>query len=100
MSSDVKITPLGHRVIVKPEEIQERTPGGLVIPPSASDDKRSAFGEVIKLGVGKDKDGNTLKFDVKVGDKVYFKKYSPEEIEVDGKEFLILDAEDILAVVK
>lgn len=100
MSSEIKITPLGNRVAVKPQEIEEKTPGGLVIPPSATDEKRPAFGEVVKLGVGKDKDGKELKFDVKVGDLVYFKKYSPEEIEVDGEEYYILDAEDILAIVK
>lgn len=100
MTKDLKITPLGNRVVVKPQEVQEKTPGGLVIPPSATDDKRPAFGEVVKLGIGKDKDGKVLKFDVKVGDLVYFKKYSPEEIEIDGKEYYILESEDILAIVK
>jgi len=100
MSTDIKITPLGNRVVIKPQDIQEKTPGGLVIPPSATDDKRPAFGEVVKLGIGKDKEGKVLKFEVKVGDLVYFKKYSPEEIEVDGSEYLILESDDILAIVK
>lgn len=100
MSSNIKIQPLGKRVVIKPEEVQEKTAGGLVIPPSASDEKRPAFGEVVKLGIGKDKKGNEIKFDVKIGDKVYFKKYAPEEIEVEGEEYLILESEDILAVVK
>lgn len=100
MSTDIKITPLGDRVVIKPQDIQEKTPGGLVIPPSATDDKRPAFGEVVKLGVGKDEQGKVIKFDVKVGDLVYFKKYSPEEIEIDGKEYYILESEDILAIVK
>ena len=60
MSTDIKIVPLGKRVVVKPEEIQEKTPGGLVIPPSASDDKRSGFGEIVKLGVGTDKNGKRV----------------------------------------
>ena len=100
MSSDIKIVPLGNRVVVKPQDVQEKTPGGLVIPPSAADEKRPAFGKVVKLGTGKDKDGKVLKFDVKIGDLVYFKKYSPEEVEVDNQEYYILDAEDILAIVK
>jgi chaperonin GroES len=100
MSKDIKITPLGKRVVVKPQEVQEKTPGGLVIPPSAADEKKPAFGEVVKLGIGKDEDGKVLKFDVKVGDLVYFKKYSPEEIEVDGTEYYILESDDILAIVK
>lgn len=100
MANDIKIVPLGKRVVVKPQDIQERTPGGLVIPPSATDDKRPAFGEIVKLGMGKDENGKALTFDVKIGDLVYFKRYSPEEIELDGKEYLVLDAEDIIAVVK
>ena len=100
MSTNIKIVPLGRRVVIKPQDVQEKTPGGLVIPPSATDDKRPAFGEIIKLGIGKDKKGNAIKFDVKIGDLVYFKRYSPEEIEVEGKEYLVLDAEDIIAIVK
>jgi len=100
MSSEIKIIPLGKRVVVKPQEVQEKTPGGLVIPPNATDEKRPAFGKVVKLGIGKDEEGKVLKFNVKVGDLVYFKKYSPEEIEVDNQEYYILDAEDILAIVK
>ncbi len=100
MSNSIKIQPLGGRVLVKPQEVQEKTAGGLVIPPSAADEKKPAFGKVVKLGVGKDSKGNSVKFDVKVGDNIYFKKYAPEEIEVDGEEYLILDTEDILAVVK
>ena len=100
MAKEIKIQPLGSRVLVKPEEIQEKTPGGLVIPPNASDEKKPSFGRVVKLGKGKDSKGVTLKFDVKIGDMVYFKKYSPEEIEIDGGELYILDTEDILAVAK
>ncbi|MBP6976672.1 co-chaperone GroES, partial [Candidatus Dojkabacteria bacterium] len=48
----------------------------------------------------KDKDGKALKFDVKIGDMVYFKKYAPEEIEINGEELYILDTDDILAVSK
>ncbi len=100
MAKDIKIQPLGNRVLVKPEDIQEKTPGGLVIPPNASDEKKPSFGKVVKLGQGKDKDGKALKFDVKIGDTVYFKKYAPEEIEINGEELYILDTDDILAVSK
>ncbi|HNW23373.1 MAG TPA: co-chaperone GroES [Candidatus Dojkabacteria bacterium] len=100
MAKDIKIQPLGNRVLVKPEDIQEKTPGGLVIPPNASDEKKPSFGKVVKLGQGKDKDGKALKFDVKIGDMVYFKKYAPEEIEINGEELYILDTDDILAVSK
>jgi len=99
MSSKTNIQPLGKRVLVQPDEVEQVTKGGLVLPPSASDDKRPATGTILTLGVGKDKDGE-VKFDVKVGDRIYFKKYSPEEIEIEGKKYLLLDAEDILAVIK
>ncbi len=100
MAKEINIQPLGNRVLVKPEEIQEKTPGGLVIPPNASDEKKPSFGKVVKLGKGKDSKGVALKFDVKIGDMVYFKKYSPEELEIDGETLYILDTEDILAVAK
>lgn len=99
MPAKTNIQPLGKRVLVQPDEIEQITKGGLVLPPSASDDKRPATGTILTLGIGKDKDGE-VKFDVKVGDKIYFKKYSPEEIEIEGKKYLLLDAEDILAVIK
>lgn len=100
MAEDRILQPLGNRVLIKPEEVQEKTPGGLVIPPNASDEKKPSFGKVLRLGRGKDSKGVPLKFDVKVGDMVYFKKYSPEEIEIDGETLYVLDTEDILAVVK
>lgn len=98
--AQIKIQPLGKRILVKPHEEEDTIAGGLVVPPSATDDKRPAMGEVLKLGKGKDDDGKDLSFDIKVGDVIYFKKYSPEEVEVDGEQYLIIDAEDILATLK
>lgn len=99
MSEKTTIQPLGKRVLVQPDEVEQTTKGGLVLPPSASDDKRPATGTILTLGVGRD-DGKDIQFDVKVGDRIYFKKYSPEEIEIEGKKYLLLDTEDILAVIK
>jgi chaperonin GroES len=98
--AELKIQPIGSRIVVKPQEQEETIAGGLIIPPSSNDEKRPATGEVIKLGKGKDKKGNAITFDVKVGDIVYFKKYSPEEVEFEGEKYLILDTEDILAIIK
>jgi chaperonin GroES len=98
--AEVKLQPLGSRVLIKPIEQEDTIAGGLVIPPSANDDKRPAMGEVMTLGKGKDTQGKDVTFDFKIGDTVYFKKYSPEEIEMDGETYLILDTEDILAVIK
>jgi chaperonin GroES len=98
--ADIKIQPLGNRVLVKPQEEEETIAGGLVVPPSANDDKRPAMGKVLKLGIGKDEDGNKVEFQVKKDDIVYFKKYSPSEIEIEGEQYLIVDTEDILAIIK
>jgi chaperonin GroES len=97
--ADIKIQPLGNRILVKPQEEEETIAGGLVIPPSASDEKRPAMGEVLKLGQGKDENGDKVEFNVKKGDIIYFKKYSPNEIEIKGEQYLIVDAEDVLAII-
>lgn len=98
--AELKIQPLGNRILVIPHAEEETLAGGLVVPPSASDDKRPAVGEVLKLGTGKDENGKDFVFQVKPKDTIYFKKYSPEEIEIDGEQYLILEADDILAVIK
>lgn len=97
--AEINIQPLGNRVLVKPQEEEETIAGGLVVPPSANDDKRPAMGEVLKVGKGKDESGKAIDFQFKKGDVIYFKKYSPNEIEIGGEEYLIVDAEDILAVI-
>ena len=99
MAKDIKITPLGARVLVAADAIEERTAAGLYLPPSSTDEQKPETGVVVKLGEGKSK-GKAVEFNVKVGDRIYFKKYSPEEIEIEGKKYLLLDAEDILAVIK
>jgi chaperonin GroES len=100
MAQAIKIQPLGKRILVKAEELEDKTPGGLLIPPTANDDKRPATGKVVKLGLGKDKKGKDFVFDIKVGDIIYFKKYSPEEVSIDGEDYLLLDVDDVLAIIK
>ena len=92
---DVKIQPLGNRILIKPEEIQEKTPGGLIVPPSATEE-RSKSGIIIKLGVGKH-EGEVVSFDVKVGDKIAFSGFTSKEVEDGGEKYLIIDANDVLA---
>lgn len=99
MAKNIKIQPLGQRVLLKPDEVEKTTAGGLVLPPSSSEDQKSETGVVVKLGNGKVK-GKEVTFDVAVGDRVYFKKYSPDEIEIDNEKYLLLNTEDILAVIK
>lgn len=99
MSKDIKITPIGSRVLVSPDKVDEKTTGGLILPPTSTEDQKPETGVIVKLGEGKVK-GKQMEFNVKVGDRVYFKKYSPDELEIDGERFLLLDAGDVLAVIK
>lgn len=96
---NIKVQPLGRRVLVKPDEIEEKTSGGLVLPPSSTSDQKSETGQIVKLGEGESK-GKKITFDLKVGDRVYFKKYSPDEVEVEGEKYFIIDVDDILAIIK
>jgi len=99
MAKSIKIQPLGKRVLVKPDEFEETTSGGLVLPPSASEDQKPETGVIMKLGEGKE-EGKDIEFNVKVGDRVYFKKYSPDEILLDEEKYFLMDVDDILAVIK
>ena len=99
MSKDIKITPIGSRVLVSPDKVDEKTTGGLILPPTSTEDQKPETGVIVKLGEGKVK-GKQMEFNVKVGDRVYFKKYSPDELEIDGERFLLLDAGVVLAVIK
>lgn len=95
----MKIQPLADRIMVKVLEAKEMTKGGIVLPDTAKEKPQEA--EVISVGKGKvSDDGKVIAPEVKAGDKVLFGKYSGTEITVDGKEYLILKEEDILAIVK
>ncbi len=97
--TDMHIRPIGGRVLVLPEKMEEKTKSGIFLPESSSKEKPQQ-GKVIALGTGKiADDGKAVSFNVKIGDIVIFKKYAGDKIEVDGEEYLILDEEsDIVAV--
>ena len=93
----IKVQPLGDRVLVKAVEEKEVERGGIIIPDSAKEKPQEA--EIIALGTGKtDDDGKKVPFEVKVGDRVLTSKYGGTEIKIDGVEYKILNASDILAV--
>ncbi|MBU1111124.1 co-chaperone GroES [Patescibacteria group bacterium] len=99
MSSIKNIKPLGDRVLVRPISKEEKTDSGIIIPDTA-DKERPQEGEVLAVGSGRiDKDGKRVSLEVKVGNKIMFKKYSPDELEIDGEEYLIVGESDILAIV-
>lgn len=94
----MKIKPLGDRVVVEAIEETEQVKDGILIPDSAKEKPQEA--KVIALGTGKtDDNGKKVPFEVKVGDKVLTSKYGGTDIKFDGKEYKILSASDILAIV-
>ncbi|NNF17934.1 MAG: co-chaperone GroES [Gammaproteobacteria bacterium] len=93
----MKLRPLHDRVIVKRMEEETTSPGGIVIPDSATE--KPSRGEVISIGNGKILDsGDVRALDVKAGDTVLFGKYSGTEVKVDGEEYLVMREDDIMAV--
>ncbi|MGW8224110.1 MAG: co-chaperone GroES [Anaerolineales bacterium] len=95
----ISIKPLGNRVVVEPEEQEEMTSGGIVLPETAKEKPQK--GKVLAIGPGdRDDDGKRIPLDVKEGDKVLFAKYSGTEIKLEGKKVLILRESDLLAIVE
>jgi chaperonin GroES len=95
----MKIRPLHDRVIIKRMEEERTSPGGIVIPDSATE--KPIKGEVVAVGNGKVTDsGEVRPLDVNVGDKVLFGKYSGTEVKVEGEELLVMREEDIMAVIE
>jgi chaperonin GroES len=96
----MKLKPLHSNVVVKPLEVDETTPSGIFLPETVDKDKPEQ-GEVISIGPGKILDnGEKYTMSVKVGDKVVFKKYSPDEIKIDKEKFFVISDSDILAIIE
>jgi chaperonin GroES len=93
-----KLEPLEDRIVVKPGEAEETTVSGIVIPDTAKEKPQE--GEVVAVGPGRFEEGNRVPLDVKVGDKVIYSKYGGTEITVEGDDYLILSARDVLAIIK
>ncbi len=92
------LRPLEDRILVRPEEGQETTVSGIVIPDTAKEKPQE--GTVLAVGPGKRSDsGELIPMDVKEGDRVVYSKYGGTEIKVEGEELLILSARDVLAIV-
>ncbi len=96
----MQLKPLHDRLIVKPLAKEEVTKFGIILPDTV-DKERPEQGEVIAIGPGKVmQDGQRAEMSVKVGDKVVFKKYSPDEVKVDDQEYLVISDSDILAIIE
>ena len=92
------LEPLEDRIVVKPGEAEETTVSGIDIPDTAKEKPQE--GEVIAVGPGRFEEGNRVPVDVKVGDKVIYSKYGGTEVTVEGEDYLVLSARDVLAIVK
>lgn len=94
----MKITPLNDKIVVQRLEAEDKTAGGIILPDNAKEKPKQ--GKILSVGDGKVlENGKRAAFQVKAGDKVLFTSYAGTEVTVDGKEFLIMTEDDILAVV-
>jgi chaperonin GroES len=97
--SQIKLQPLGERLVIRREESETTTAGGIVLPDSAKE--KPARGTVVAIGTGKLlDDGSRSKSQLKAGDRVLFTSYAGENVEIDDVEYLLMREDDILAVVE
>ena len=95
----MKIRPLADKVLVQRLEAETKTAGGIVLPDSAQG--KPQRGKIVSVGEGKIlDDGTRKKMQVKKGDKVLFTSYAGTEVKIGGKEYLIMDESDIMAVIE
>jgi len=96
----MNLQPLEDRIVVRPNDAEETTASGLVIPDSAKEKPHQ--GAVLAVGPGRrsDNSGELIPMDVAEGDTVVYSKYGGTEITIDGEDLLILNARDVLAIVK
>jgi chaperonin GroES len=97
MAKAFNLKPLEDRIVVKASEEESTTSSGIVIPDTAKEKPQE--GTVVAVGPGRFEDGARVPLDVAVGDTVIYSKYGGTEVKVEGDEYLILSARDVLAVV-
>ena len=95
----MKFRPLHDRVVVKRADAETKSAGGIIIPDTAGE--KPSQGEIISVGPGgRDEAGKLIPIDLKKGDKVLFGKWSGTEVELDGKDLLIMKESDIMGVIE
>ena len=93
-----KLVPLNDKIVVERLEAEDKTAGGIILPDTAKEKPKQ--GKILAVGEGKTlENGKRAAFQVKIGDKVLFTSYAGSEVTVEGKEYLIMTEDDILAVV-
>jgi len=97
MAKAFNLKPLEDRIVVKANEEENTTSSGIVIPDTAKEKPQE--GTVVAVGPGRFEDGARVPLDVAVGDTVIYSKYGGTEVKVEGDEYLILSARDVLAII-
>lgn len=96
----MKIKPIHSNVVIKPITEDQVTKSGIVLPDTV-EKERPEKGEVVAVGEGRLlNDGQRAPMSVKAGDVVMFKKYSPDEVKIDGEEYLVISEDDIIAIIE
>jgi len=94
----ITLKPLGNRVVAKRLEQEETLKGGLILPDTAK--KKQETAKIVAIGTGKSvKDGQMIPVPVKVGDTVLMDKYAGQEVSIDDEDFVIINADDIIAII-
>jgi chaperonin GroES len=97
---EMNIKPLSNHILLEAAEEEKVTKSGIVIPDTA-DKERPTKGKVLAVGPGKrDDSGNLIPLNIKVGDSVLFRKYGLDDLELDGKKYLIGSEDDVLAIIE
>lgn len=97
--NSVRLQPMGERIVVRREQSEETTAGGIVLPDSARE--KPARGTVVAIGSGKLlDDGSRSESQLKAGDTVLFTSYAGETVEIDDEELLLMREDDVLAVIE
>ncbi|MCL1964866.1 MAG: co-chaperone GroES [Firmicutes bacterium] len=94
----MQIKPLGDRVVIKNDEMNEMSKGGIILAGTAKEKPQVA--EVVAVGPGGNVDGKEITMHVKAGQKIIYSKYAGTEVKIDGEELIIVRQSDILAVVE
>ncbi len=94
-----KVRPLNDKLLIERAKAEEKTKGGIILPDSSKEKPKE--GVVVAVGTGRiAENGERLAFQVKAKDRVLFKSYAGTDVKIDGKEYILMSEEDILAIVE
>ena len=95
----INIKPLSNNIFLEPTEVGQKTKSGIFIPDTAQKDKPT-MGKVMAVGPGKlNEKGERIPTSLKIGDTVLFKQYGMDEIDIEGKKYLVGNEDDVLAII-